>query len=85
MARVLTSNKSKLDSNLINNFNNEYGDLFVSYNSDFHDRYYIVDRTTGYHVGPSINHAGKKVAGSNKMTDDIVFQFVLSKIDECFI
>ena len=85
VARVLTSNKSKLDSNLINNFNNEYGNLIVSYNSDFHDRYYIVDRTTGYHVGPSINHAGKKVAGSTKLNDNSIIQFLLTKIDGCFI
>ena len=85
VARVLASNKSKLDSNLINNFNNEYGNLFVSYNSDFHDRYYIVDRTTGYHVGSSINHAGKKVAGSTKLNDNSIIQFLLTKIDGCFI
>ena len=85
VVRVLTSNKSKLDSNLINNFNNEYGNLIVSYNSDFHDRYYIVDRTTGYHVGPSINHAGKKVTGSTKLNDNSIIQFLLTKIDGCFI
>ena len=85
VVRVLTSNKSKLDSNLINNFNNEYGDLLVSYNSDFHDRYYILDRKTGYHVGPSVNYIGKKVAGSTKLNDDSIIQFLLTKIDGCFI
>ena len=83
--RLLTSNYSKLDTSLIDDFNKEYGDLSISYKSVFHDRYYIVDKSIGYHVGPSINYAGKNIGGSNKMNEDIIVQFVLSKIDECFL
>ena len=69
---LITSNKSKLKEIDINKYNMEYSNLKLIYNDTFHDRYIIVDKTTIYHLGASINHAGSKTFSINILEDEIV-------------
>ena len=69
---LITSNKSKLKEIDIDKYNMEYSNLEVRYDDTFHDRYIIIDKTTIYHLGASINHAGSKTFSINILEDEIV-------------
>ena len=69
---LITSDKSKLKEIDINKYNMEYSNLELRYDDTFHDRYIIIDKTTIYHLGASINHAGSKTFSINILEDEIV-------------
>ena len=77
---LITSNKSKLKEIDIEKYNSEYNNLSVKYNDTFHDRYIIIDKTTIYHLGASINHAGSKTFSINILEDEIVKNTLLQSI-----
>ena len=51
------------------------------YCDDFHDRYFIIDKTTIYHCGASINYAGNKIFSINILEDEVVKDSLINKID----
>ena len=57
---IITSNRNKISSVDIASFNDEYGNLSINIDNQFHDRYLILDRRTFYHLGTSINYLGRK-------------------------
>lgn len=65
---VYCSSKSKISKKDVNLFNKQYGDLFIHDLTNYHDRFLIIDGEKLYHLGTSLNYAGKKV-------------FVISKIE----
>jgi len=69
---LITSNKSKLKEIDIDKYNMEYSNLEVRYNDTYYDRYIIIDKTTIYHLGASINHAGSKTFSINILEDEMV-------------
>ena len=83
-ARLLVGSRGHLDDVTIDNFNKEYGDLEIRKNSPFHDRYFIIDKKAGYHLGPSVNYMGKKISESMKMNENLFVEYVLMIIDDCF-
>ena len=44
----------------------------------FHDRYIILDSSTVYHLGTSINHAGSKTFSVNILTDEFIISSLLN-------
>ena len=78
---ILIIQKDKLLKDIdIKKYSEQYDNLKVIYNSDFHDRYIIIDKAIIYHLGTSLNHAGKKIFGINKLEDKDVQNTLLTKI-----
>jgi len=63
---IFTSGKGNLTIKDINKFNTQYPTLVVKTNTDFHDRFLILDEMEVYHIGASIKDAGKKSFGITK-------------------
>lgn len=51
------------------NFNAQYPNLEVKRTTAFHDRFLIIDKVAGYHIGASLKDAGKKCFGINRIED----------------
>ena len=70
----------KLTQSEISNFNTQYPALQVKYTSSFHDRFLILDKKTGYHIGASIKDAGKKCFAISLMEDAQSVQNIISRL-----
>ena len=70
----------KLTQKEITDFNNEYGKLQISYTTEFHDRFMILDRKTLYHIGASIKDAGKKAFEISLIDDEKQAQEILKRL-----
>lgn len=77
---VYTSGKGNLTIKDINKFNTQYPTLTVKINTDFHDRFLILDNTEVYHVGASIKDAGKKSFGITKIEDKDLVESLLKRV-----
>ena len=77
---LITSNKSKLNSIDIAKYNMEYSNLELRYDDTFHDGYIIIDKSTIYHLGASINQAGSKTFSINILEDEIVKDVLIQNI-----
>jgi len=77
---LITSNKSKLKSIDIEKYNKEYSNLKVRFDDTYHDRYIIIDKSTIYHLGASINHAGSKTFSINILEDEIVKELLVNSV-----
>ncbi len=73
-------NNCKLTSSEIADFNKQYAGLAVSYTTEFHDRFMIIDRKTLYHVGASIKDAGKKAFEISQINDDKQVSEILKRL-----
>ena len=79
IVNIYTSNNTRLLSNDINTFNNQYGGLSIKYTNKVHDRYIIIDQNKLYHLGHSIKDLGKKIFSINEL-DDFMITTLLSNI-----
>ena len=70
----------KLTQSEIRNFNIQYPTLQVKYTNCFHDRFLILDHSTGYHIGASVKDAGKKCFAISLVEDAISVQAILSRL-----
>ncbi|WP_156299560.1 ORF6N domain-containing protein [Streptobacillus canis] len=77
---VYTSGKGNLTIKDINKFNTQYPTLAVKTNTDFHDRFLILDNTAVYHIGASIKDAGKKSFGITKIEDKDMIESLLKRV-----
>jgi len=77
---LITSNKSKLKETDIKKYQLQYTNLNIQYDNTFHDRYIIIDKSTIYHLGASINHAGSKTFSINILEDNVVKNSLLNNI-----
>lgn len=64
----------------ITTFNGQYPSLIIKYISNFHDRFLILDHTTGYHIGASIKDAGKKCFAITLLQDQQTIQDILKRL-----
>jgi sugar-specific transcriptional regulator TrmB len=60
----------------VEKYNEQYKDIELKQNKNFHDRFLIIDNKEIYHIGASLKDLGKKVFAFNKMED---FNFELIK------
>lgn len=66
---LYTLPKSRLSTQDIMNFNAQYPTLEVKETKAFHDRFLLIDKKSGYHIGASIKDAGKKCFAINRIED----------------
>jgi len=70
----------KLTNTEISTFNGQYPSLNISYMTDFHDRFLILDHMIGYHIGASIKDAGKKCFAITLLEDQQTIQDILKRL-----
>ena len=79
---LITKKHNSLSELDISKYNEQYNNLKIIYNNTFHDRYIILDNTTVYHLGTSINHAGSKTFSINILIDEFVINELINKISK---
>lgn len=77
---ITTAGKGSLSTKDITKFNAQYPKLSVKTNTDFHDRFLIVDKTEVYHIGASIKDAGKKSFGITRIKDKDLIMGLVNKV-----
>ena len=77
---IATAGKGSLSAKDITKFNAQYPKLSVKTNTDFHDRFLIIDKTEVYHIGASIKDAGKKSFGITKIEDADLVKGLVHKV-----
>ena len=77
---IATAGKGSLPAKDINKFNAQYPKLSVKTNTDFHDRFLIIDKTEVYHIGASIKDAGKKSFEITKIEEKDLVKSLLNKV-----
>ena len=60
---------SNIDDELKNKYKSQYNNVEFIYNTTFHDRYIIIDRTYLYTCGSSLKDIGKKCFAINEIDD----------------
>ena len=78
--QIITSKNTKLTQFDIDKFNSQYPTLTLNFTDKFHDRFFIIDHSTAYHIGASIKDAGKKCFGVNMINDQWLVDMLLTKI-----
>lgn len=79
--KIYTADKGNLTTKDIEKFNEQYTNLTIKTNKDFHDRFLILDSNEVYHIGASIKDAGKKSFGVTKIEENCFKENLLSKIE----
>ncbi len=80
---IFTSRRgNKLTQGDIEKFNAQYPELTAKTTDAFHDRFLILDRCEGYHVGASLKDAGKKCFGISRIEDACIVQAILDRLTE---
>lgn len=79
---LITKEKGLLKELDIQKYDEQYHNLKIMNSNAFHDRFIILDKKIIYHLGSSINHAGKKLCAINKLEDDVIKISLLAKIEE---
>ena len=79
---IITKPNNLLTKQDITKYNKQYKNLRVLFNNDFHDRYFILDKSIVYHCGTSINRIGYKTFSINLINDKEVCNSVISKVNK---
>ena len=79
---IITKPNNLLTKQDITKYNKQYQNLRVIFNSDFHDRYFILDKCIVYHCGTSINRIGYKTFSINLISDEEVCKLIMQKINK---
>ena len=74
------SNKSKLSKMDIDAFIPQYGGLKTMVCDSFHDRFIILDEKVLYHLGASLNYAGKSTFAITKMESPKILSLILEEL-----
>ena len=77
--RICHGSHAALSHQDIDAFSKQYGPLLVKQDSSFHDRYLILDGKECYHIGASLNRAGKRVFGVERIMDPDVINLLIQK------
>ncbi len=77
--KICHGSRAALSHQDVASFSRQYGPIGVKCDDSFHDRYLILDERECYHIGASINHAGKRVFGISRIEDDDVIALLLRK------
>lgn len=79
---IITKLNNLLTKQDIMKYNMQYHNLKVFYDNTFHDRYFIIDKSTIYHCGASINRIGYKTFSINLINDKEVCDSLIIKVDK---
>ena len=77
---LVASSRAKLTQEDVRAFNLQYGGLAVSHDDSFHDRFILIDQRVLYHLGASLNYAGRKTFAIARLQDERLIQGVLARI-----
>ena len=77
---IITKNKTKITKLDLEKYNKQYHNLKIIYNETLHDRYFIIDKNTIYHLGASINYAGSRTFSINLLEDKLVKDALIKNI-----
>lgn len=77
---LFCSSKAQLSQNEIEAFNRQYGGLTCETDDSFHDRFMIVDSELAYHIGASLNYAGKKAFEVFRINDGSIVKGILKEL-----
>jgi len=78
---LIASLKAKLTQDDVNAFNLQYGGLAVKADDSFHDRFILVDNGALYHLGASLNYAGKKTFAITRLSDEKFVATIVNRIN----
>lgn len=78
---LVVSTKAKLTQDDVNAFNLQYGGLVVKDDDSFHDRFILIDNRDLYHLGASLNYAGKKTFAITRLTDEQLIATIINRIN----
>ncbi|MCQ2211750.1 MAG: virulence RhuM family protein [Paludibacteraceae bacterium] len=73
---IYHSSKAKLSNQDVVDFNSQYGLCTAYVNDKFHDRFLVIDDKDLYHLGASLNYAGKRVFALTKMEDEKILESI---------
>ena len=79
---LIASKNNSLKELDIKKYNEQYHNLQIIINNNYHDRYFIIDKREVYHCGTSINYAGTKTFSINILSDEIVKKSIISNIQQ---
>lgn len=77
---IYHSSKAKLSNKEVLDFNAQYGDCSTFINDKYHDRFLIIDQNDIFHLGASLNYAGKKVFAITKMEDEAIRDSIIRSL-----
>jgi len=78
---LAVSTKAKLTQDDVNAFNLQYGGLVVKDDDSFHDRFILIDNRDLYHLGASLNYAGKKTFAITRLNDEQLIAAIINRIN----
>lgn len=78
---LVVSKKAKLPQDDVNAFNLQYGGLVVKDDDSFHDRFILIDYRDLYHLGASLNYAGKKTFAITRLSDEKFVATIVNRIN----
>lgn len=78
--RIIASSGARLSQNDIAAFSHDYGDISLTRDDRYHDRYLIIDREYYYHLGAPVNRLGKKFSQITLIADEDVKNVLRSRI-----
>ena len=78
---VIVSSKAKLTQDDVDAFNLQYGLLTVKVEDSFHDRFIVIDDKTLYHLGASLNFAGRKTFAVSELRDEHLAKSVIDRVN----
>ena len=79
---LITKIDGKISQLDLKKYGEQYHNLSVHYNDTFHDRYFILDKETIYHLGTSINNAGSRTFSINILEDILIKEALLENINK---
>jgi len=77
--RICLGEHANLTNKDVETFAKQYGPIFIKRDARFHDRYLILDERECYHIGTSLNHAGKRVFGIQSVEDCDIIELLIHK------
>ena len=77
---IYHSSKAKLSNQDIIDFNAQYGLCTTFVIDKFHDRFLVIDDKDLYHLGASLNYAGKRVFALTKMEDEEILELIKERL-----
>ena len=80
-AKIIVSPKTKLTQDDVDAFVLQYGTLTVKSDDSFHDRFIVIDGKSLYHLGTSLNYAGRKTFAISELTDERLVKSVIDRIN----
>ena len=79
---IITKRNNLLTKQDIERYNKQYHNLKVIFNNNFHDRYFVLDKSIVYHCGTSINKIGCKTFSINLISDEEVCKLLINEINK---